>query len=97
MPSRGNVRTFDAAQPAVAEREAAPAPALGLVERAVGSFVERLEAVPGGRIERRADGRCAGYTPEYIYVLAKNAEPGTLAEVRLSAVIPEGMSGGLVE
>lgn len=47
--------------------------------------------------ERRADGTCEGYTPEYIQVRVKGGETGELVRVRLIAVTDEGMEGSLVE
>lgn len=46
--------------------------------------------------ERLKDGAMVGYTPEYIHVRVAGGEPGTVANVRLTALTEEGMLGELV-
>jgi threonylcarbamoyladenosine tRNA methylthiotransferase MtaB len=46
---------------------------------------------------RGATGVCTGYTPQYVHVAVAGGLPGRVAQVRLTAITKEGMTGELVE
>ena len=47
--------------------------------------------------EMSAQGVCGGYTPQYVHAAVAGGVPGRIAQVRLTALTQEGMTGELVE